>query len=159
MVEAASNPKLVKIRELLSQHGLAAYVVFHNDAHQSEYLAECDERIKYISGFSGSNGICVISQSHALMWTDGRYYLQAEKQLEQGWEMQKMEAGVTTYFEWISQNLKSGEKIGVDPSQIAVAPFRNRSKYFHEKGLEMVTIQQNLVDSVWGADKPAIPQA
>jgi len=42
---------------------------------------------------------------------------------------------------------------------VAVAPFRNRSKYFQEKGLQMVTIQQNLVDSVWGADKPAIPQA
>jgi Xaa-Pro aminopeptidase len=52
------------------------------------------------------------------MWTDGRYYLQAEKQLEEGWKMMKMEAGMTTYFEWIAQNLKPSEKIGVDPSQI-----------------------------------------
>ena len=67
MVEAAaaSNPKLVKIREHMTEHGLSAYVVFHNDAHQSEYLADCDERIKFISGFSGSNGICVITHSHA----------------------------------------------------------------------------------------------
>ena len=85
---------------------------------QSEYLAECDERIKYISGFSGSNGICVVTHSNALMWTDGRYYLQAGKQLEAGWEMQKMEPGILSYFEWISTNLKAGEKIGVDPSQI-----------------------------------------
>jgi Xaa-Pro aminopeptidase len=52
------------------------------------------------------------------MWTDGRYYLQAGKQLEAGWEMQKMEPGVLTYFEWISTNLQAGDKIGVDPSQI-----------------------------------------
>jgi Xaa-Pro aminopeptidase len=52
------------------------------------------------------------------MWTDGRYYLQAGKQLEAGWEMQKMEPGIPSYFEWISTNLKAGDKIGVDPSQI-----------------------------------------
>lgn len=71
--------------------------------------------------------------------------------------MQKMEAGVTTYFEWLSQNLKAGDKIGVDPSQLGVAPFKNRSKYFSEKGIEMVTIFKNLVDAVWGSEKPAIP--
>jgi len=47
------------------------------DAHNSEYLAACDERIEFISGFSGSNGICVVTQSEAKMWTDGRYYLAA----------------------------------------------------------------------------------
>lgn len=107
-------------------------------------MAECDERIKFISGFSGSNGICVVSHDQAFMWTDGRYYLQAGKQLESGWNMMKMEVGITTYFEWISQNLKEGARIGVDPSQISacknsfifiiyVAAFRNRSKYFKEK--------------------------
>ena len=82
-------------------------------------MADCDERIKFISGFSGSNGLCVITQDHALMWTDGRYYLQAEKQLEAGWKMQKMEPGVTTYFDWLATNLVAGQKIGVDPSQIS----------------------------------------
>ena len=82
--------------------------------------------------------------------------------------MMKMEAGIKTYFEWISENLKSGDKIGVDPSQIAsgitfaynlnIAGFKNRSKYFKEKGLEMVTITENLVDTVWGADKPPMPE-
>lgn len=62
------------------------------DAHNSEYIAECDERIEFISGFSGSNGICVVTNDQALMWTDGRYYLQAGKQLEAGWVMMKMEA-------------------------------------------------------------------
>jgi Xaa-Pro aminopeptidase len=60
----------------------------------------------------------VVTQNQANMWTDGRYYLQAGKQLEAGWEMQKMEPGVPTYFEWISTYLQAGDKIGVDPSQI-----------------------------------------
>lgn len=49
------------------------------DAHQSEYLAPGDERIAFISGFTGSNGLCLVTDEQALMWTDGRYYLQAEK--------------------------------------------------------------------------------
>lgn len=74
------------------------------------------------------------------MWTDGRYYLQAGKQLEAGWEMKKMEAGEPPYFEWIVSNVAKGSKIGVDPTQIAVAAFKNRSKYFAEKELHMITI-------------------
>ena len=50
------------------------------------------------------------------MWTDGRYYLQAQKQLEQGWEMKKMEAGEPPYFEWIVNNLPKGIIIGADPT-------------------------------------------
>lgn len=67
----------------------------------SEYVAKCDERIEYLSGFSGSNGICLVTQEDeaneanelALMWTDGRYYLQASKQLYEGWKMMKIEVG------------------------------------------------------------------
>jgi Xaa-Pro aminopeptidase len=77
---------------------LDAYLLFHSDYHQSEYLAPCDERIAYISGFKGSNGLCLVTkdkenddQGKALMWTDGRYYLAAGKQLEEGWEMMKIE--------------------------------------------------------------------
>ena len=53
--------KLDQLREQMKQHNLAAYVCFHMDAHNSEYIAECDERIEFISGFSGSNGICVVT--------------------------------------------------------------------------------------------------
>ena len=81
--------------------------------------------------------------------------MQAEKQLESGWAMQKMEQGIDTYFEWLSKTLSSGHRIGVDPSQISALSFKNRSTYFKEKGFEMVTITENLVDKVWGEDKPA----
>ena len=72
-----ANPKLEKLRRLMHENNLAAFVCFHEDQHDSEYIAPCDERIGYISGFMGSNGICVITHDDARMWTDGRYYLQA----------------------------------------------------------------------------------
>jgi len=69
--------KLEKLRELMAQHQVDVYVVFHMDAHNSEYIADCDERIEFISGFGGSNGICVVTKTEAKMWTDSRYYLAA----------------------------------------------------------------------------------
>lgn len=73
--------------------------------------------------------------------------------------MMKWEAGAKTYFEWVAENLSQGARIGFDATQIGPASFRNRSKYFKDKGLEMVSINdRNLVDEVWGADKPPVPQ-
>jgi len=87
---------------------VTAFVCFHMDAHNSEYLAACDERIAFISGFTGSNGVCVVTATEAKLWTDGRYYLQAEKQLHEGWKMEKMEAGVPTWFEFVAASLTEG---------------------------------------------------
>jgi len=82
MVEGHVNPKLDNIRGHMKAHGLDCFVCFHMDAHNSEYIAPCDERIAFISGFKGSNGLCVITHDDARMWTDGRYYLAAGKQLQ-----------------------------------------------------------------------------
>jgi Xaa-Pro aminopeptidase len=80
------GPVLLKtLRDRIRSLNLDAFILFHMDAHQSEYLAPCDERVAFISGFTGSNGLCFTSQDQALMWTDGRYYLQAQKQLYEGW--------------------------------------------------------------------------
>jgi len=73
-----AKDKLTPLRKSMMDAGIDAYVVFHADAHNSEYIAPCDERIAYISGFTGSNAICVVTQKYAKMWTDGRYYLAAE---------------------------------------------------------------------------------
>ncbi len=68
---------LEKLCELMSDHQVDVFVCFHVDAHNSEYIADCDERIKFISGFGGSNGIFVVTKTDAKMWTDERYYLAA----------------------------------------------------------------------------------
>ena len=63
----------------MEERGLAAFVCFHFDQHHSEYIAACDERVAFISGFTGSNGMVVVTKTDARMWTDGRYYIQAER--------------------------------------------------------------------------------
>lgn len=80
---------------------------------QSEYLGEGDERLAFISGFTGSNGIAVISQTEGLVWTDSRYYLQIAKELAEGWDWRKI-GGDPRWFEHIANHYKAGDVIGID---------------------------------------------
>lgn len=91
----APREKLVRLRALFaaaSRKGIAAYIIPTSDAHQSEYVAACDERRSWISGFTGSAGTAVVTPTRALLWTDGRYFLQAEKELSEDWTL--MRAGL-----------------------------------------------------------------
>ena len=73
------NQKLDKLRSLMLQNEVNAFVCFHSDSHNSEYIAPCDELVAFISGFTGTNGTCVITHNEAHMWTDGRYYIAAQQ--------------------------------------------------------------------------------
>lgn len=75
---------------------IQAYIIPSEDAHQNEYLASCDLRREFISGFSGSAGTAVVTESKAALWTDGRYYLQAEKQLDSNWILMKDGSAIYT---------------------------------------------------------------
>lgn len=95
MTQAKPTAGLLKqLRELMqnTRHvgaPLNAYIVPSNDAHNSEYLADCDKRRAFISGFTGSAGTAVITQDHACLWTDGRYYLQASQEMDSNWTLMK----------------------------------------------------------------------
>lgn len=73
---------------------LGAYIVTSTDRHSSEYLAECDQRRAFISGFTGSEGTAIITQENACMWTDGRYFIQAAEEMDSNWTL--MKEGVLT---------------------------------------------------------------
>jgi Xaa-Pro aminopeptidase len=104
------------------------YVLPRSDEHQSEYLAKCDERVSFASGFTGSNAIAIVSQDEALLWTDGRYFLQAEKQLYEGWTMRKMIDTEKKWFEHISDKYQEGATIGIDSRLIAAETAQTRFK-------------------------------
>lgn len=76
---AASTPassRLERLRDAMLERGLSAYLVETQDAHQSEYVADHDKRREWLTGFTGSAGTALVTMSKALMWTDGRYFLQ-----------------------------------------------------------------------------------
>ena len=114
-----NNSKLQRIREELAQQKIDGLIITHEDSHGSEYLAESDERVNFVSNFSGSNGVCFVSQSEAVLWTDSRYYIQAEKELEEGWKMKKIEAGEQLYFNYIAQQYPH-QTIGYNPQLMTI---------------------------------------
>lgn len=97
--------RLASLRQLLTTHHLAAYYIPSEDAHQSEYIAPCDARRQYISNFSGSAGFAVVTMKEAALWTDGRYFLQGERELDpELWTLMRMGvSGVPSKEEWLKK--------------------------------------------------------
>jgi Xaa-Pro aminopeptidase len=155
MVE--SNTKLTKIRALMAENKIDAYVCFHMDAHNSEYIAECDERIAFISGFKGSAGVTVMTQEHAKLWTDSRYFLAGAEQLETGWVLEKQLPENKSWFEWIAADIGAGKTVGWDFTQYPSSVADLRKKFFNDKQIEVSSVD-NLVDLVWGEDRPVRPK-
>ena len=154
--ENKSNAKLDAIRGHMKTHDLDAFVCFHMDQHNSEYIAECDERIAFISGFKGSNGVCVITHNDARMWTDGRYYIAAVQQLQNGWKMEKMEANVKQWAEWTAEQFPDGATVGLDFTQYPAGSLEAKRKTLEDAKIQVKSVP-NLVDLTWGADRPAMP--
>lgn len=134
-------------------------VVPSEDSHSSEYIAPCDARREFISGFSGSAGCAVISQTEAALATDGRYFNQASKQLDNNWALLKQGLqDVPTWQEWSASHSAGGKTVGVDPTLITSSTAVKLFADIKKKGGEaLVAVTENLVDMVWGQGRPARP--
>lgn len=154
-----TSKRLSSLRQLMQEHKVDVYIVPSEDSHQSEYIAPCDGRREFISGFSGSAGTAIISLSEAALSTDGRYFNQAAKQLDNNWTLLKRGVeGVPTSQEWIAQQAEGGKVVGVDPALITASAARSLSEALQKSGASLVGVSLNLVDLVWGSDRPAPPR-
>ena len=92
----------------MKDNKFSALIIPHSDAHDNEYLSPVDERVAYISGFKGSNAICIVTENEAFCWTDGRYFISCEKQLYEGWKMKKMGQDETSrqFLKGLPDNIK-----------------------------------------------------
>lgn len=153
---------LAKLRSLMCnnvhvQGKLNAYIIPSGDAHQSEYIAPSDNRRAFVSGFTGSAGTAVVTENEAALWTDGRYFLQAEKQLDDNWTLMKDGVASTPSLgDWLSKVLPVGGRVGVDPYLMSFETWTPLSKLLKSNGHSLVPVYQNLIDIVW-EDKPAPP--
>ncbi|OMJ26337.1 putative Xaa-Pro aminopeptidase P [Smittium culicis] len=153
-----TTARLEKLRALFSDpdNSIDAYVIPSEDAHQSEYVASCDMRREFISGFSGSAGAAVVTMNSANLFTDGRYFLQARKQMDSNWTLMKVGVpGVPTISKFLSE-LPSNSRIGIDPTLISSSEAERFMGEFKKSGNVLIPIKKNLVDSIW-EDKPPTP--
>uniref|UniRef100_A0A7N1A5F9 Metallopeptidase M24 family protein n=1 Tax=Kalanchoe fedtschenkoi TaxID=63787 RepID=A0A7N1A5F9_KALFE len=154
------DEKLRALRELFSKPGVGidAYIIPSQDAHQSEFIAECYMRRTYISGFTGSAGTAVVTKDKAALWTDGRYFLQAEKQLNSNWILMRAGSlGVPTTSEWLNEVLAPGCKVGIDPFLFSYDAAEELKEAIAKKNHELVYLySSNLVDEIW-KERPKPP--
>jgi Xaa-Pro aminopeptidase len=145
------SDKLKELRKLMTQNGLQAYIIPSTDPHSSEYVPEFWQRRKYISGFTGSAGDVVVTRNKAALWTDSRYFLQAEKQLDpKDYILFKLgQPEVPRWEEWLSQELKEGETVGFDPWLVSHKSYLKLNNLLDKKGIKLKGIYDNLVDKIW----------
>ncbi|GAB1415447.1 aminopeptidase P family protein [Paludibacter sp.] len=139
----------------MSENGIAVYIVPGTDPHAGEYIPDYWKERDWISGFDGSAGTAVIALDKAFVWVDSRYFLQADEQLKDtGFEAMKMGLPETPdMLKWITENLKDGERVGVNPLLFSVNAYASMTKLFASKGIKLVSI--DLIKALW-SDRPLI---
>lgn len=148
--------RLGALRAEMKKRNIAIYVVPTADFHESEYVGEYFKARKFITGFTGSAGTAVITMNEAGLWTDARYFLQAERQLEGSTvTLYKMaEEGVPTVTEYIEKTLKEGEIIGFD-GRVINSSLGKKFLAIAEKKNGSLYVDEDLIDLVW-TDRPAM---
>ncbi|CEQ08562.1 M24 family peptidase [[Clostridium] sordellii] len=151
--------RLAKLREYMSEKNIDAYIIPSSDNHQSEYVGDHFKCREFISGFTGSAGTVVVTMEEAGLWTDGRYFIQAEKELEGSTiKLFKMgEEGVPTTEEYLYESLKDGKTLGFDGRVICAKEGINLEKKLAKKNIKIV-YDYDLVGMIWN-DRPALSTA
>lgn len=153
------NERLEKLRELMAEKGIDAYIIPTSDPHLSEYLSDHWKARVWISGFTGSAGTVVVTADESGLWTDGRYFIQAEDQLK-GSEIKlfKMRMPkVPTVIEWLRDNLEKGSTVGFNGEVVPHTLIKNMEKEFSKKEIKLEE-NYDLIGKIW-SDRPEKPKS
>uniref|UniRef100_A0A8B9UI92 Xaa-Pro aminopeptidase 2 n=1 Tax=Anas zonorhyncha TaxID=75864 RepID=A0A8B9UI92_9AVES len=148
-----TTARLAALRDTMRAHSAHAYIVPSTDAHMSEYIAERDSRLGWLTGFTGSAGTVVVTLDRAALWTDSRYWTQAERQLDCNWELQRT-TWIKSIGQWILEWVPAGGNVSLDPFLFSIDTWNSYSQALQGSGRALVPIETNLVDQVWGDQRP-----
>lgn len=149
--------RLQNLRAKMQENGVQAYIIPTSDFHETEYVSDYFACRKYMSGFTGSAGTLVVLADQAGLWTDGRYFIQAQAQLQDtGIALMKMGQPETPSIEdYICQNLSKGSKVGFDGRVINYMDYKRYHAIFNSHQIDIVA-NLDLVNEIW-QDRPALP--
>lgn len=158
MTLVATPERIAALRAVMQQRGVAACIVPTADPHLSEYLPEHWTAREWLSGFTGSAGTLVVSADFAGVWTDSRYFSQAERQLAgSGVELVKLNVPHTAeHVEWLSSRVHAGDKVACAADMLSLATERSLRKQLAEHSAELV--EDDLPAAIWN-DRAALPHA
>ena len=150
--------RLSALRKIMKEKGITMLIVPTADFHQSEYVGEHFKERMFITGFTGSAGTALIGLEEARLWTDGRYFIQAAKQLEGTTvELMKMfEPGVPSLEAFLEEHLKEGDTLAFDGRAVSVGEGQEYAR-IAEKKKAKILYDEDFVDPVW-KDRPALSE-
>lgn len=151
--------KLAALRQLMIRESLQAYIISGTDPHNSEYLPSAWQQREWISGFTGSYGTVVVTLQEAGLWTDTRYFIQAEQELQNtGITLHKLRIpGAVDYPEWLSAHLPENSRVGLDSFCTSVDEMKNIKQKLELKSIKIIETS-DLLGEIW-LDRPALPEA
>jgi len=153
----ALTARLAALREELARRKLTGFVIPRADQQQNEYVPPSEERLAWLTGFTGSAGLAVVLTHEAAVFVDGRYTIQAAKQVDsRAWAVESLIDPPPE--SWISAHLKAGDRLGFDPWLHTFAAAERLSAACTKAGAELVAIDSNPVDAIW-QDRPQPPIA
>jgi len=155
IAQPAANSRLMALRQQLVERGLDGVIVPRFDAYQGEVVAPRDERLAYVTGFTGSAGIALITQDRAILFVDGRYQVQARHEIDLG-AFEIAHFFNTPIEQWLANNAKAGQRIGVNPMLVPHRLYELLTTNLLRAGGELVGVDADLVDAIW-ADQPGPP--
>jgi Xaa-Pro aminopeptidase len=151
----ALTARLSAFREELARRKLTGFVIPRADQQQNEYVAPSEERLAWLTGFTGSAGMAVVLTQAAAVFVDGRYTLQAAKQVDgKAWNIEPLADPPPE--SWVARHLAAGDRLGFDPWLHTSAAAERLAAACTKAGAELVAVDSNPLDSVW-AERPAPP--
>ena len=152
------NSRIKSLRELMVKKNIDAYIIPSSDSHQSEYTQEHFKSREWISGFTGSAGTVIVTKDNSMLWTDGRYFLQAEKQLiSNEIKLFKMgERDVPTINEYLKENLQEQQTVGFDGKLFSYKEVEKMKDALSKKSINIES-EYDLIDEIW-TDRPELPK-
>jgi Xaa-Pro aminopeptidase len=149
--------RIERVQDALKQQGLAAVLVPSSDPHLSEYLPERWQGRQWLSGFTGSMGTLVVTQTEAAVFADSRYWTQAEAELAgSGCVLVKIPTGTATHhIDWLATHVKRGETVGVDGSVLGLGAAQQLQRVLDAAGVKLRT-DFDVLDAVW-PERPGLP--
>ncbi|MEI4232282.1 aminopeptidase P family protein [Roseovarius sp. D22-M7] len=148
-------PRLAKLREAMAEAGLAGFLVPRADAHQGEYVAACDARLAWLTGFTGSAGFCAVLVEAAGIFVDSRYRVQVKAQVDCD-HFTPVDWPETRLGTWLAAHLPAGGTVGFDPWLYTPEQIETVRADLYKSAIRLVP-SLNLVDRVW-TERPAPPQ-
>jgi Xaa-Pro aminopeptidase len=150
-----SAGRVERLRAELKRLGLDGFVVPRADRQQNEYLPASEERLAWLTGFTGSAGAAIVLAERAMLFADGRYTVQAATQIDAGvYSIEHLVENPPD--QWLEQNLKSGVKIGYDPWLHTADNAERLKKACANAGATLVAVDDNPIDALW-TNRPAPP--